>query len=345
MRRHSLQFTAPYDVRLVEEPVPQLGPRQILVRTLLSAISPGTELLVYRGQWPEGLPVDASIAALAGGFQYPVKYGYSSVGSIAAIGTEVAPQWLGRTVFAFNPHESHFIADLEGVIPLPEDLAPETAALLPNMETAVTFLLDGGPLIGENVAVVGQGIVGLLTTALLAQYPVGCLATVDGIAARREASLVLGAHAALDPGSDGVIHDLNEIFRQTGADGKADLTYELSGNPAALNLAIGITGFSGRIVIGSWYGAKQAEINLGGSFHRSRMRIISSQVSTLSPALTGRWTTVRRMQVALRKLSELRTADLITHRFPVSQAAQAYDMLDRSPEKAIQVLLTYEDMQ
>jgi len=345
MQRLSLQFTKPYGVRLVEEPVPKPGPHQVLVRTLLSAISPGTELLVYRGQWPEGLPVDSSIPALAGGFQYPVKYGYSTVGLIVAIGPEVNADWLGRTVFAFNPHESHFVAAPENVIPLPDNVSPETAAFLPNMETAVTFLLDGHPRIGENVAVVGQGIVGLLTTALLARCPLACLATLDGIAARRDVSLSLGAHAALDPSTGHAPGDLMEIFQRSGSDGKADLTYELSGNPAALDLAIDITGFSGRIVIGSWYGAKRAETNLGGSFHRSRMTIVSSQVSTLSPALTGRWTTSRRMQVAVQMLRELNTADLITHRFPISQAALAYDMLDRSPDKAIQVLFTYEGMQ
>lgn len=344
MHRNSLQFTEPYGVRLVEEPIPEPGPHQVLVGSLLSAISPGTELLVYRGQWPQGLAIDASIPALAGGFQYPVKYGYSTVGRVMSVGSEVDSSWLGRTVFAFNPHESHFVAAPDHLIPVPEDVPPEKAALLPNMETAVTFLMDGHPRIGENVAVLGQGIVGLLTTALLARCPLACLAVVDGIAARRAAALSLGAHAALDPPAQDVTGKLGEIFQKTGSDGKADLTYELSGNPAALDLAIDITGFSGRIVIGSWYGAKRSEINLGGSFHRSRMAIMSSQVSTISPALTGRWTTSRRMQVALHMLRGLDTADLITHRFPISQAARAYDMLDRSPEQAIQVLLTYEGM-
>lgn len=345
MKRLALQFTQPYVVRIVEEPIPQPGPKEVLVRTVVSAISPGTELLVYRGQWPDGLPVDASIAALSGGFQYPVKYGYSSVGRIVAVGPEVDAGWLERTVFAFNPHESHFVSALDHIIPVPEGLNPETAALLPNMETAVTFLLDGAPLIGENVAVVGQGIVGLLTTALLAKFPVACLATFDGLPSRREVSRSLGAHVALDPFADDALRSLTELFRRSGGDGRSDLTYELSGNPAALDQAIEITGFSGRIVVGSWYGAKRSEVNLGGSFHRSRIRIISSQVSTLAPELTGRWTASRRMEAALHMLRQLKAANLITHRFPISLAAQAYDMLDRSPEQAIQVLLTYEGLQ
>jgi len=312
---------------------------------MVSAISPGTEMLVYRGQWPEGVPIDASIPALSGGFHYPLKYGYSAVGRIVAVGANVDESWLDRTVFAFNPHESCFVADLDRVVPLPDGLAAEKAALLPNMETAVTFVLDGSPLLGENVAVVGQGVVGLLTTALLARLPLTCLAAFDIFSLRREASLSLGAHIALDPVDGNAFSRLTEHFVQSGGDGHADLTYELSGNPVALDLAIAVTGFSGRVVIGSWYGAKRAAIDLGGHFHRSRMRLISSQVSTLSPDLSGRWNTARRMKVALNMLTRIDVANLITHRFPISQAAQAYDMLHRSPEQAIQVLLTYEGEQ
>jgi threonine dehydrogenase-like Zn-dependent dehydrogenase len=126
-----------------------------------------------------------------------------------------------------------------------------------------------------------------------------------------------------------------------GADG-ADLTYELSGNPAALDQAITVTGFDGRIVIGSWYGQKRANLNLGGSFHRSRIRLISSQVSTIAPAWTGRWTKSRRLGVAWEMLERVRPAHLITHRLPLDQAHHAYMLLDQHPQETLQVLLTYE---
>jgi threonine dehydrogenase-like Zn-dependent dehydrogenase len=122
----------------------------------------------------------------------------------------------------------------------------------------------------------------------------------------------------------------------------ADLTYELSGNPDALEKAIEITGFNGRIVIGSHYGQKQVGLNLGRQFHRSRIRLISSQVSTISPEWTGRWTKHRRLQIAWQMLQHLRPAHLITHCFPLAQASRAYAMLDQHPEEAIQVVLTYE---
>ncbi len=117
--------------------------------------------------------------------------------------------------------------------------------------------------------------------------------------------------------------------------------YELTGAPAALNLAIELTAFSGRIVIGSWYGQKRAPIDLGGSFHRSRIRLISSQVSTLAPELTGRWTKARRLDVAWSMLAQVPVSKLITHRFVVSDAAQAYALLDQQPDQALQILFTY----
>jgi 2-desacetyl-2-hydroxyethyl bacteriochlorophyllide A dehydrogenase len=336
MKRLSLYFTAPYRVLVQEEPLAPPAADQVLVQTLVSAISPGTELLFYRGQVPTDMPVDETIAALAGAVDFPLKYGYAAVGRVVAVGTQVAPEWHDRLVFSFHPHESHFLASLAELMPVPPSVSPEEAALVPNMETAVNFLMDGQPLIGEQVVVFGQGVVGLLTTALLARLPLARLITLDRYPLRRKTSLALGAHTSLDPTEPQALTQLHAVLQQG-----ADLTYELSGNPAALDQAITVTGFSGRVVIGSWYGQKRADINLGGRFHRSRIRLISSQVSTLAPEWTGRWSTARRLQVAWWMLEQVRPAHLITHRFPLVQAAQAYAMLDQHPEEAIQVLLMY----
>jgi threonine dehydrogenase-like Zn-dependent dehydrogenase len=121
----------------------------------------------------------------------------------------------------------------------------------------------------------------------------------------------------------------------------ADLTFELSGNPAALNDAITLTRFSGRIVIGSWYGEKPAEIKLGSSFHRSRIKLISSQVSTISPELAARWDKPRRFDVAWNALERIKPERWITHRFALKDAASAYRMLDENPQETLQVLFTY----
>jgi 2-desacetyl-2-hydroxyethyl bacteriochlorophyllide A dehydrogenase len=334
--RISLYFNAPRQVTIREETLPKPGTSQVLVRTILSAISAGTESLVYRGQFPQDLSIDDSILALNGKFDYPLKYGYSAVGKVIETGQEVASTWQDRYVFAFNPHESHFLAHTQDLQPLPQGIAPEDAVFLPNMETAVNLVMDGGPLIGERVVVFGQGIVGLLTAALLSRFPLERLITMDRFALRRQTSLDVGAHASLDAG-DSNLHEELRAFLPPGA----DLAYELSGSPEALDQAIASVGFSGRVVIGSWYGQKQASLNLGGRFHRSRIRLISSQVSSLAPELSGRWDKARRFELAWKMLAQVRPARFISHSFPIRDAVQAYSLLDRHPEETLQVVLTY----
>ena len=171
----------------------------MLVETQFSAISPGTELLIYRGQAPSDLAADENIAALSGSLVFPLQYGYAAVGTVIEVGDDLSPKWIDRTVFSFQPHQTHFITTPEQVIPLPEGVSPQSAVFLPNMETAVNFLMDGHPLIGERVAVFGQGIVGLLTTALLSKFPLKDLLTLDLYPNRRAASLDAGAIQSFDP--------------------------------------------------------------------------------------------------------------------------------------------------
>ena len=334
--RKTLYFTAPGQVELRKESLPAPAPDQVLVESLCSAISSGTEMLVYRGQFPRDMPVDESIPALSGQFQYPFCYGYACVGRVLELGKSVAQEWVDRFVFSFQPHSSHFVTIPDQLFPLPEDVSPENACLLPNMETAVNLVQDAAPILGERALVFGQGIVGLLTTALLADFPLAYLVTCDCYQLRREASLSLGVTAALDPNAA----DFRERLREVLPSG-ADLSIELSGSPAALDDAIALTGFGGRVVIGSWYGEKKAGLYLGGAFHRSRIRLISSQVSTIAPELRGRWDKARRFQVAWEALERIHPEKWITHRIPLDEAEKAYRMLDENPQETIQVILQY----
>lgn len=334
MNRSTLVFVAPRRVEIQEETLPPGQPGQVLVRALVSAISAGTELLIYRGEAPEDLPADATIPALSGRLVFPLAYGYSLVGEVVGLAAGGDPAWLGRQVFVFHPHQSHFWADAPDLHPLPPGVEAEDAVFLPNVETAVNFLHDGAPLAGERVVVFGQGVVGLLTTALLSRLPLSQLITLDRHPLRRRWSYELGAHSSLAPDAD-----LRSLLGPEGA----DLVYELSGAPAALDQAIAAAGFGGRVVIGSWYGRRRVELDLGGAFHRQRLRMVGSQVSTIAPELGGRWDKTRRLAFAWQMLADLRPARLITHRFPFAQAAAAYALCDRQPESVLQVTIHWQN--
>ena len=342
VKAQALWFTGPRLVEIRQAAVPAPGAGEVLVKTIVSAVSAGTELLIYRGQAPSDLLADDTLPALKGTLAFPLRYGYAAVGRVVGLGSGVSEALAGRTVFAFQPHATHFTAPVGGLLSIPEATPAECAAFLPNVETAVNLLLDGTPRVGEQVAVLGQGTVGLLVTALLARLPLASLVAADGFALRRQASLSLGANACLDPANDDTTHELHLLLQGDRLYPGADLTYELTGNPSALDLAIGVTGVGGRVVIGSWYGTKRAAPDLGGRFHRSRIRLISSQVSSLAAELSAAWTTGRRLSFALSLVPTLPLAGLISHRIPFQQAAQAYRMLDEDPSQTIQVLLTYD---
>jgi NADPH:quinone reductase-like Zn-dependent oxidoreductase len=338
LKRSALYFSNPREVQVREERVPGLTTGQLLVKSLLSAISPGTELLVYHQEVPDDVSVDQNIRSLPGSFSFPMKYGYSIVGKVIAAAKGVEESWLDKTVFAFHPHESLFAAFPEELMILPDGVSQEDAVFFPNMETAVSLVMDGQPLIGERALVIGQGIVGLLTTCLLGKYPLERLITIDRYEIRRINSLLCGASASFD--ADGKRGAEQIKFSSQVVDG-FDLVFELSGNPEALDQAIALTGFDGRIIVGSWYGKKTSDLNLGGRFHRSRIKLISSQVSSLAPGLTGRWNKERRSAIVWQMIKEVRPSRFISRRMSIGQAPQAYRLLDNAPDKVLQITLSY----
>jgi len=333
--RKKLVFVAPKKVEIYEEFLGELADNQVLVETILSAISPGTEMLVFRGQFPD-LNVDTGIKSLEGKFCYPLTYGYACVGRITQVGKSVSREWLDRLVFSFQPHCSHFVAIPEILLPLPEGFSPQTACFLANTETAVNLVQDAAPILGERALVLGQGIVGLLTAALLSEFPLEKLICVDLFRKRQLAAEALGVKVVLDPCNPGFLETARKELKRG-----ADLTFELSGQPAVLDVALSLTTFSGRILIGSWYGEKRAPINFGGEFHRSRIKLISSQVSTIAPELTSRWDKARRFEVAWQALSRIHPEKWISHRFPFNLAHEAYTLLDQKPEDALQIIFEY----
>lgn len=337
MTATTLYFTGPGNLALRDRSIPEPDPETVLVKTKRSAISPGTERLVRQGEAPDTVGSDGHGTVFEEDLSFPLKYGYAAVGEVVETGAAVSGEWLGQRVFAYNPHESHFLADPSDLVVVPEHIPDRIAPLLANTETAVNLLLDGQPIIGERVAVFGQGVVGLLTTGLLARTPIEVLAAVEPIEARRQLAREFGATVALDPTESDIESAVGDVFTD-----HADLTFELSGNPAALDRAIGVTGFDGRVIVGSWYGTRRAALDLGSWFHRNRIDLVSSQVSTIAPNLDGRWSRERRHDVAWEWVEKLPVESLITHELPFDRAADAYQLLDERPDEAVQVVFRYD---
>jgi 2-desacetyl-2-hydroxyethyl bacteriochlorophyllide A dehydrogenase len=327
-------FAAPRTVELRDEPARAPGPGELLVTATASAISHGTEMLVYRGQVPEELGLD--LPTLVGGFSFPIKYGYAAVGRVLEVGPGVSDFQPGDDVFALHPHQSRFVVPTSLAWRLPPGIGPERGMFVANLETALNALLDEPVRVGEHVVVFGQGVVGTLIGVLARRAGAGRVVVVDRHERRRALARRLGADEALAPGPD-LRSSLDQLTEGRGA----DLVFEASGDPTALQSAVEAVAVGGTVVVCSWYGAKSVGLQLGGHFHRGRVRIRSSQVGQLDPGLLPRWDRARRGQAVLSLLEHLPLDQLVTHRIPFEEAARAYRLVDEHPEDTIQVILTY----
>ena len=330
MQARAVHFVAPRRVELREVELPEVSEGHILVATEWSGISSGTELLAYRGEVDPDLPLDETLGALAGTFAYPFRYGYSAVGRVVR---PAAPFQEGQRVFAFHPHQDRFVADAREVVPV-DDLDPRAATLYPMVETALQVSLDAAPRLGETAVVVGLGAVGILVAALLTRTGAVVLGS-EPEPARRAAAGAFGVRA-LDP------VDVSEaVAAETGGRG-TDLVVEASGNPGALASSLGLLAHEGTAQVCSWYGTKPVSLPLGAEFHRRRLALRSTQVSTLPAALTARWDRRRRAELAWRLARGLPLSVLATHAFPFEQAAEAYACADRKDDGLMHAALRYQ---
>ena len=329
----SVWFPRAREVEIRDETVGRPGPGEVRIHAIASGLSHGTEMLVFRGEVPTDLALD--LPTLAGSYAFPIKFGYASVGRVVETGagvTELAP---GDHVFVHHPHQQEYVVRAAAAVRLPKRLPPELGVFLANCETALNVVLDAHPHLGDEVAVFGQGVVGLLVTQLMERAGAAVTA-VEPIAVRRELALRGGAEDAVTPDAAAA-----RIATRTNGRG-ADVVIEASGNGGALQLAIDAAAFQASVVVCSWYGSKPVSLDLGSRFHRQRLRLVSSQVSRLDPALAPRWDRQRRLDTALALLEELVLGPLISHRIPFAKAAEAYELVDQRPEETVQVILTYD---
>jgi 2-desacetyl-2-hydroxyethyl bacteriochlorophyllide A dehydrogenase len=330
MKAAAVVFVAPRGIEVREVALPPLGDAQLLVRTCYSGISAGTELLAYRGELDPDLAVDETITALRGAFAYPFRYGYSCVGRVERSRASV-PE--GTLVFVFHSHQDRLVVAAEDVVPLPA-LDPRVATLFPFVETALQLSLDAGPLAHEPIVVLGLGAAGLLAAALMRRAG----ARVVGAEPRpwrRQAAAAFGVDAVAPARLPAVVDEW------TGGRG-VPLLVEASGNPSVLASGLQLLAHEGTALVASWYGTKQVCLPLGGAFHRRRLCIRSSQVSTIPAILSNRWTVGRRRQAALALMGELPLPVLATHEFPFTQAAEAFAAVDRGDEGLLHAALRYD---
>ena len=322
-------FVAPRRVEVTEVDIADPAPGEVLVRTSHSGISSGTEMLAYRGELDATVALDETIPSLGGTFAYPFRYGYSCAGVVEA-GNGAVPE--GTPVFAFHPHQGRFVARAADVVPL-GSVPPRLATLFPLVETALQVSLDAGAVLGQRVVVVGLGAVGLLTGALLKRAGARVLGG-DPLAWRRRAAADLGVDA-LAP------EDLAGAVAEATAGAGVALVVEASGNPQALAAALPLLAHEGTALVASWYGTKPVTLPLGGEFHRRRLTIRSTQVSTIPARLGDRWDIGRRRAAVVELMAELPLDRLASHEFPVADAGTAFAALDRADEGIVHAALCY----
>ena len=304
-------ITAPGRGEIRHAELPRPGPGEVLVRALHSAVSRGTEALVALGRVPPSQHAAMRAPFQEGGFPFPVKYGYSSVGVV-----EEGPAGLvGRAVFCLHPHQTAYVVPAGAVRPLPEGVPPGRAVLAANAETALNAAWDAGALPGERIHVIGAGVVGCLVGWLLARLPGAEVTLADTDPARAAVAAALGVAfappEALAPDADLVVH--------------------ASGNPSGLRRALEVAGLEARILELSWYGDREVALPLGEAFHGRRLRILGSQVGAVAPAVRPRWSHARRLAKALELLRDPALDRLIGGDVPFASLPEVIPRLAADP--------------
>jgi threonine dehydrogenase-like Zn-dependent dehydrogenase len=298
-RARAFRVRKPGAGEIREVPLPEPGPDDVVVRTLHSGISRGTETLVFRGEVPESQRAAMRAPFQDGEFPGPVTYGYLAVGVVERGPAELR----GRTVFCLHPHQTAFVVPAGAVVPVPDDVAARRAVLAGTVETAVNALWDAPPLLGDRVTVVGAGMVGCCLARLLARFPGVDVELVDVDDGREDIAARLGVRFA----------------SPAGATGDRDLVLHASATAAGLQRSLGLLRTEGTVLELSWYGDREVTVSLGGDFHSRRLDVRASQVGTVAPARRGARSTRERLQLALDLLHDPAFDALLTGSSPFAE--------------------------
>jgi 2-desacetyl-2-hydroxyethyl bacteriochlorophyllide A dehydrogenase len=340
-----VRFTGPRQIDVGEYQEPPLGPQQVRVRTVFSGISAGTELTAYRGSNPylaklwdrdRRLFVDGGTTVT-----YPVEgWGYEEVGEISEVGDEVTRVAIGDAVWGAWGHRSSTVMDEDAAAQrvLAAEINPMFGIFAQIGAIALNAVLDADIHVGEDVAVFGQGVPGLLVTQL-ARLNGGTVMAVDTFPRRLELARTLGARHVLQADKVSVGEEVKRLTAGRGA----DVSIEISGSYRALHEAIRATAYGARVVAAGFYQRDGAGLFLGEEFHHNRIQLVASQISGVAPELANRWDGMRLRRAFLGLVAEGRVEldPLVTHTFAVQDAPAAFQLLDEHPEQAIQVVLKF----
>ncbi len=279
---------------------------EVLVRTLATGISRGTEALVFRGGVPASQHAAMRAPMMGGAFPFPVKYGYSAVG--------LTPD--GRRVFVLHPHQDRFVVPLAACVPIPDDVPSLRATLAANAETALNIVWDARPVVGGRMMVIGAGVVGLLVASLLARVPLASVTVLDidpgraALVERLGCRFMLSGQADADqdmpgqelPGREMPHREMPHREMPHRERPGQELIVHASGTQAGLRTALAHAATEGTIVEASWFGSDAPSLPLGEAFHARRLRLVSSQVGAVAPAMRGRRSHAERLALALELL-------------------------------------------
>ncbi|QOV34255.1 zinc-binding alcohol dehydrogenase [Streptomyces ferrugineus] len=316
-------LSSPGEGEIRKTHLPEPGEGDVVVRSLFSGVSRGTETLVFRGGVPESQHAAMRAPFQEGEFPAPVKYGYLSVGVV-----EEGPDALvGRTVFCLHPHQTRYVVPASAVTVVPDTVPAERAVLAGTVETAVNALWDAAPLVGDRIAVVGGGMIGCSVAALLARFPGVRLQLVDA-----------------DPGRAAVAEALGVDFAAPNdALGECDLVVHASATEQGLARSLELLRAEGTVLELSWYGDRKVGLPLGEAFHSRRLTIRSSQVGTVSPARRASRTYADRLALALELLADPALDALVTSESAFEELPEVMPKLASGEIQALCHRVSYTD--
>ncbi|ARN81156.1 zinc-dependent alcohol dehydrogenase [Methylocystis bryophila] len=320
----ALWYEAPQSAGLRLEALPQPGPAEARVATRWSALSRGTERLIFEGRVPVSERQRMRGPFQQGDFPFPVKYGYCAAGVVEA----GPPDWLGKEVFCLHPHQDRFVAPLAALRPVPSATPLRRAPLAANMETALNALWDSGAGPGDRIVIVGAGVLGLLIAYLAARLPGSEPLVIDKEAARQDIATAFGAS-----------FQLAGEFEPEAVE--ADVVFHASATAGGLALALASAGFEAKVVETSWHGEGDTPTPLGGAFHAKRLQLISSQVGQLSPSRRPRWTYARRLDKALELLADPLLDALISEEVDLEATPRELPRLLGAGARGLATLIRY----